>query len=189
MIDYNRINKSIQFYESNGFKRIESPWTVTKAVSSITKPEGKSDWEIVGKDKVLVASGEQSFLYLYLKGFLPKGKYQTVTPCYRDEVFDQTHTKYFIKNELIITDDVSETSLMSVINICKQFYEGELGESVKVVETEQGYDLEYNGIEIGSYGIRSCEYLEWIYATGLAEPRMSVIKNIIDRGNKIDKKL
>ena len=181
MIDYNRIHNSIQFYESKGFKRIESPWTVTKAVSAITKPEGKGDWEIVGKDKVLVASGEQSFLYLYLKGFLPKGKYQTVTPCYREEVFDQTHTKYFIKNELIITDDVSKTSLMSVINVCKQFYEKELGKPVQIVETEQGYDLECNGIEIGSYGIRSCEYLEWIYATGLAEPRMSIVKNIVSK--------
>jgi hypothetical protein len=49
------------------------------------------------------------------------------------------------------------------------------------VETEQGYDLECNGIEIGSYGIRSCEYLEWIYATGLAEPRMSIVKNIVNK--------
>ncbi len=179
MIDYNRINNSIQFYESKGFKRIESPWTVTKAISAITKPDGKGDWEIVGKDKVLVASGEQSFLYLYLKGFLPNGKYQTVTPCYRDEVFDQTHTKYFIKNELIITDDVSKSSLIDVLNICKDFYEEELGRTVNILETEQGYDLEYNGIEIGSYGIRSCEYLDWIYATGLAEPRMSIVKNMI----------
>ena len=84
MINYGRLDRSIKYYEENGFKRIESPWTVTKAVSAITKPPGGKDWEIVGKDKVLVASGEQSFLYLYLKGFLPKGKYQTVTPCFRE---------------------------------------------------------------------------------------------------------
>ena len=70
MIDYGRIDRSIKFYEDKGFLRIESPWTVTKDVSSITKPQGKTDWEIIGKNKVLVASGEQSFLYLYLKGFL-----------------------------------------------------------------------------------------------------------------------
>lgn len=179
MIDYNRIARSIEFYESNGFKRIESPWTVTKAVSSITKPEDKSDWEIVGKNKVLVASGEQSFLYLYLKGFLPKGRYQTVTPCYRDEVFDQTHTKYFIKNELIITDKVTNDSLDNLVDICKKFYEIELGEKVDIVKTEFGLDLECLGIEIGSYGIRDCEYLEWVYGTGLAEPRLSVVKDII----------
>jgi hypothetical protein len=177
MIDYSRLGRSIDFYESKGFKRIESPWTVTKAVSRITKPEGKGDWEIIGKDKVLVASGEQSFLYLYLKGFLPKGKYTTITPCFRDEVFDQTHTKYFIKNELIVTDDVSKRSLISVVDICKEFFKKELDRPIKVVETKDGYDLECDGIEIGSYGIRSCEYLEWIYGTGLAEPRMSAVKN------------
>ena len=185
MIDYNRINNSIKFYESKGFKRIESPWTVTKAVSSITKPEGKGDWEIVGKDKVLVASGEQSFLYLYLKGFLPKGKYQTITPCFREEVFDQTHTKYFMKNELIITDDVSKESLKYIVNTAKEFFEKELNHRIDVVETKEGFDLECVGIEIGSYGIRSCEYLDWIYGTGLAEPRMTFVKNIIDKNNGI----
>ena len=182
MIDYGRLDGSLRFYESNGFKRIESPWTVTKDVSDITKPPGGKDWEIMGKDKVLVASGEQSFLYLYLKGFLPKGRYQTVTPCFREEPFDRTHTKYFIKNELMITDDVSEESLKFVINICKQFYETELETIVDIIETKDGFDLEVSGIEIGSYGIRSCEYLKWIYGTGLAEPRMTFIKNTLKNG-------
>lgn len=177
MIDYGRIDRSISFYEKHGFNRIESPWTVTKSISAITKPAGKIDWEITGKDKVLVASGEQSFLYLYLKGFLPKGKFQTVTPCFREEPFDKTHTKYFVKNELIVTDDVSENTLLSVVNLCKDFFESELKTLISVVKTEDGYDLEYDGIEIGSYGIRSCEYLSWIYATGLAEPRMTFVKN------------
>lgn len=181
MIDYGRLDRSVKFYEERGFNRIESPWTVTKEISGITKPPGKVDWEITGKDKVLVASGEQSFLYLYLKGFLPKGRYQTITPCFREEPFDVTHTKYFMKNELIITDDVTNKSLMSVIRFCKEFYESELGVNIDLIETEQGYDLEYQGIEIGSYGIRSCNYLDWIYATGLAEPRMSVVKNIINK--------
>lgn len=179
MIDYARLGRSVGFYEAHGFQRIESPWTVTKAVSQITKPIGKTDWEITGKDKVLVASGEQSFLYLYLKGFLPKGKYQTITPCFRDEAFDMTHTKYFMKNELIITDNVNEDSLHSVIETCRDFFISELeSRAIDIIETEQGYDLEYKGVEIGSYGIRSCEYLDWVYATGIAEPRMSFLKNM-----------
>jgi hypothetical protein len=182
MIDYKRLDNSINFYEERGFKRIESPWTVTKAISAITKPQGKTDWEIIGKDKVLVASGEQSFLYLYLKGFIPKGKYQTITPCFREEPFDQTHSKYFMKNELIITDNVNEKELINVIRFCKEFFESELGINVSILKTDQGYDLECKGIEIGSYGIRSCEYLNWIYATGCAEPRMSIIKNMIENG-------
>lgn len=180
MIDYARLDRSLNFYQEFGFERIESPWTVTKAISNITKPSGGKDWEIAGKDKVLVASGEQSFLYLYLKGFLPKGSYQTITPCFREEPFDITHSKYFIKNELIITDDISDNKLDSIVNICKNFFEKELEMKIDIVKTEQGFDLEYNGIELGSYGIRSCEYLDWIYATGLAEPRMSMIKNILN---------
>ncbi len=178
MIDYGRLNRSVIFYESKGFQRIESPWTVTRSVSNITKPPGKVDWEILGKDKVLVASGEQSFLYLYLKGFLPEGKYQTITPCFRDEPFDQLHTKYFMKNELIITDDVTESSLLKLVSHCKDFLESEVGDKIDIKETKDGYDLEYNGVEIGSYGIRKCEYLTWVYGTGVAEPRLTMIKNI-----------
>ncbi len=175
MIDYGRIDRSIKYFEVEGISRIESPWTVTKAVSAITKPPGKVDWEIVGKDKVLVASGEQSFLYLYMKGFLPKGRFQTITPCFREEVFDVTHTKYFIKNEIIITDTVNDDTLMWLIRKCKSFFEKELKKDVLIVKTEDGYDLEVDGIEIGSYGMRKCDYLEWIYGTACAEPRMSIV--------------
>lgn len=177
MIDYSRLSRSLSFFEKNGIIRIELPWTVTKAVSEITKPDGKSEWEITGKSKVLVASGEQSFLYLYLKGFLPKGRFMGITPCFRDEVFDVTHTKYFMKNEIIITDKVDEENLLWLVRTCKKFFEIELKREVKIVKTDEGYDLEVDGIEIGSYGIRSCEYLDWIYGTALAEPRMSLICN------------
>jgi hypothetical protein len=44
---------------------------------------------------------------------------------------------------------------------------------LKIVTTSDGYDIEYNGVEIGSYGIRKTSFLEWIYGTGLAEPRFS----------------
>lgn len=39
MINYKNIQDSIEFYENRGFKRVESPWTVTKAISDITKPK------------------------------------------------------------------------------------------------------------------------------------------------------
>ena len=144
--------------------------------ANITKPENVSNWEISNKNKVLVGSGEQGFLYLYLKGFLPKGKFSTITPCFRDEKFDETHTKYFMKNELIITDDVTEESLECIISEAKQFFEKELESTIDTIKTEDGYDLMCGGIELGSYGIRSCDYLDWIYGTGCAEPRMSFIK-------------
>lgn len=176
MINYLNIHDSIEFYEKKGFTRIESPWTVSPAVSNITKPEFARDFEIKHNGKVLVASGEQSFLYLYLKEFLPKGRFQTVTPCFRDETFDDLHTKYFVKNELIITDDVSLIRLDEIISICEEFFTKKLGSCIRTA-TKSGFDLSYKGIEIGSYGIRECEFLKWIYATGCAEPRLSYCQN------------
>jgi seryl-tRNA synthetase len=182
MIDYNRLSRSLEYYEKIGYKRVESPWTVTKSISDITKPEGATDWTILEKNKVLVASGEQSFLYMYLKGFLPKGKFQTITPCFRDEPFDELHTKYFMKNELIITDNISEENLNKIINDAKTFLENELNNKIDIIQTNIGYDLEINDMEVGSYGIRSSGYLDWIYGTGLAEPRATYIKNKIRNG-------
>lgn len=181
MIDYGIIDTSIKFYESKGFRRIESPWTVTKQVSEITKPPGAKEFQLVHEDgKVLVASGEQSFLYLYLKGFLPRGQYQTVTPCWRHDSFDQFHTKYFVKNELIETENVSSERLDEIVHIAFEFFSTLFPKKDLVITgdgiTGLGYDIEYRGIELGSYGIRTSDFVEWIYATGVAEPRVSAIK-------------
>lgn len=180
MINYKNIQDSIEFYEKRGFKRVESPWTVTKAISDITKPvfdpgETLPDFTIKEKNKVLVASGEQSFLYLYNKGFLPKGQFQTVTPCFREDSFDSFHTKYFLKNELIKTDQVDEDSLDYVLGTAFDFFQTRLGARVVIQTIVPGreYDISFDNIELGSYGIRSCDFLSWVYATGVAEPRLS----------------
>jgi hypothetical protein len=182
MIDYSIIDASIKHYAALGFARIESPWTVTKAVSDITRPPNAKEFALKHEDgKVLVASGEQSFLYLYLKGFLPKGRFQTVTPCFRHESFDGLHTKYFIKNELIITDKTTRSALDEVIENALDFFSKFFPRkglriitgprhSFDIVYGEEGYIGE---VELGSYGVRRCEFLTWIYATGCAEPRTS----------------
>ncbi len=180
MINYKIIDDSISFYEKFGFSRIESPWTITPNVSKITKPDGVIDFEINHNGKVLVASGEQSFLYLYLKGFLPKGRFQSITPCFRYESFDFLHTKYFIKNELIDTNNISEKNLDSIVNNSLEFFRKYI-ESSEVVKTDIGFDIVWNGYELGSYGIRSCEFLDWIYATGVAEPRFSSLIKLYNK--------
>lgn len=173
MIDYKLINDSIIYYEGKGYQRIESPWTVSEKVDNITKPSDRISFQLRHNNKCLVASGEQSFLYLYLKNFLPKGQYQTVTPCFRLEAFDFLHTKYFMKNELIKTDVVTQVALVEVVEKCLAFYQPMFGNDLDVVPTDIGFDIEIKGNELGSYGIRSCEFLDWIYATGCAEPRTS----------------
>ncbi len=179
MIDYSLIQKSIEYYETTKFIRIESPWTVSEKIDQITKPKEILSFQLKHNNKCLVASGEQSFLYLYLKNFLPKGQFQTVTPCFRFESFDFLHTKYFIKNELIKTDIVNTTELDKIVNICFEFYSKFFDKNkLKVLKTEIGYDIEIEGHELGSYGIRSCDFLTWIYGTGCAEPRTSNLINL-----------
>jgi hypothetical protein len=181
MIDYKIISDSIDYYEKWRFNRIESPWTVSEYVDNLTKPKGATPFQLKHNNKCLVASGEQSFLYLYLKDFLPKGQFQTTTPCFRLESFDYSHTKYFIKNELIKTDIVNNNELDKIVNICFDFFKIYIPE-ISIVKTDIGFDIEYRGNELGSYGIRENDFLKWIYATGCAEPRLSKIINLYKNG-------
>jgi hypothetical protein len=180
MIDYGLLYKSLEYYEGHGFKRVEAPWAVSEAVDNITKPAGAQSFQLKHNNKCLVASGEQSFLYLYLKNFLPKGTYSTITPCWRYESFNFLHTKYFMKNELIKTDKVDQYELEKIVDVALGFFRPLFDGIAKLdaVQTEFGFDIEADGIELGSYGIRSCEFLDWIFGTGLAEPRTSNLINL-----------
>lgn len=184
MINFSFIHDSIEFYQNKGFKRIEVPWTVTQAISNITKPPGAEDFSLSDKHqgKVLVASAEQSFLYLYCKGFLPKGKFQAITPCFRHEPFDSLHSKYFIKNELINTEQVDSLRLREMVGAAEDFFKSLFPGEEKEIKiqgdgiTGDSWDIMYRGIELGSYGIRSCDFVEWIYGTAIAEPRVTMAK-------------
>lgn len=174
MIDYNILAESVVYYAANQYKRIEAPWTVSEYVDSITRPADKVPFQLKHNNKCLVASGEQSFLYLYLKEFLPKGQFQTITPCFREDSFDFTHTKYFMKNELIKTDVVNISELEKMVALCEKFFNQYL-HKVSIVKTPEGFDINFEERELGSYGIRQTPFLNWIYGTGVAEPRFSKI--------------
>lgn len=174
MINYKLIDDSINYYSKRKFTRIESPWIVSDFIDQTTKPKGIQSFVIQHLNQNLVASGEQSFLSLYLNESLPKGKFQTVTPCFRDDPVDYLHKQHFIKNELIQTENVNVDSLIEMINVAFDFYLCYF-KQVRVVEVEKNiqYDIFVDEHELGSYGIRKCEFLEWIYGTGCAEPRTS----------------
>lgn len=172
MIDYKLLDDSIKYYEAHGFRRIESPWLVTDAVDSITRPPDVAPFIVETKKKNLIASGEQAFLYLYLKEYLPLGKFQTTTPCFRNDSFDFTHTKYFMKNELIQTDITTINELDEIVETSLRFFEKYFN-GLWVNNTPEGYDIMIDDYELGSYGIRECEFLKWIYGTACAEPRTS----------------
>lgn len=181
MIDYNLINSSILYYEDKGFKRIETPWLVTEAVDSITRPKDITPFVVETKKKNLIASGEQAFLYLYLKEYLPKGKFQTVTPCFRNDSFDFTHTKYFIKNELIQTEITTNSELEKIVGQAKNFFDSLFNIETFILKTDEGFDIVLDDYELGSYGIRECNFLKWIYGTACAEPRTSKLITLYSR--------
>ena len=183
MISFRNLSDSIEYYQLQGYTRIEAPWLIPPCIDDITKPADKKHYMLKHNDKCLVASGEQSFLYLYLKENLPKGKFQTITPCFRDERYDLYHEKYFMKNELIITDSVNNKSLKQIIDDAYQFFKSKLTiGKLSIDKTDIGFDINCTvpgykqSIELGSYGIRECEFLTWIYGTGCAEPRLSKLQ-------------
>ena len=182
MISYKNLDDSLNFYNNLGYVRIETPWLVPECIDNITKPKDKKSYKLEHNQKCLVASGEQSFLYLYLKDFLPKGKFQTITPCFRDERYDMIHGKYFMKNELIITDETNSLTLAKIVDDALKFFKTKIVSNLlDVVETKEGFDIVYingdNEIELGSYGIRECEFIKWVYGTGCPEPRLSNLTN------------
>jgi seryl-tRNA synthetase len=181
MIDYKLLNDSIIYYENKGFSRIETPWLVTEAVDSITRPKDIEPFIVQAKKKNLIASGEQAFLYLYLKEYLPKGKFQTVTPCFRNDSFDFTHTKYFMKNELIQTDEVTKIKLEEMVENSLTFLQSKFPIPLRIETTNDGFDIMLEDYELGSYGIRECNFLKWIYGTACAEPRTSKLINLYTR--------
>lgn len=176
MIDYQKLADSVKFYEHFKFQRVEAPWWVSKEILDVTTPPQVKDvYYLPLNRKCLVASAEQAFLYMAAKGRLPPGRYQSITPCFRDESIGILSKKCFMKNELIITDQVNETTLMHLIDMAYSFFKSQVPDKdlLAIIKTDIGYDITYDGIEVGSYGIRSCEFLDWIYGTACAEPRLS----------------
>ena len=136
---------------------------------------------LAGKFGQLVASAEQGFIEKMIEGTLPLGRYMSASPCFRDDAIDEMHCREFFKVELIQTLDIDGNGLSEIIEEAFNLFSTMLPsiQHLEIVKTEQGFDLELGGIEIGSYGIREFGDFKWIYGTGLAEPRFSRARNAI----------
>lgn len=176
-IDYFKLIKALDYFKSKGFNYLNLDWIVDENISSMTKPLEKKDYFI--DDKVLVASAEQTFLQMMIDNKLSNGRYVGITPCFRDEKEDYLHNKYFMKVELIDTLNVNYKSLEEIINICLEFFNKYIKSEIIKID-EDNFDIidSLNKIELGSYGIRKFGDMSWIYATGLAEPRLTRIINL-----------
>jgi hypothetical protein len=188
MIDYSILHNALGTYETSSapFKRIEVPWVVSKEISDLTRPTWVHAHDVVknGRVKTFVGSGEQGFLYLWAKEYLTPGQYVTCTPCLRDDAFDETHVKYFMKVELFKNDSLRpEIDAESMMYIAKRFFSKYVNpKDIEEVKTDEGWDLNFHGIEIGSYGVRECMMGTWVYGTGVAEPRFSRLINKFGTG-------
>lgn len=174
---YKLMADAIAYYERAGFRYVETPWAVPHAVARITSPNDECVFSF-GSGQALVGSGEQSLLALAEEGKLATGKYQTTTPCFRNEKEDELHQKYFLKNELMVYAPINaEVELEQLLAMCVEYY-SHFAQGHKVAVTPSGTlgerDITVNGIEVGSYGILTYSKHTWVYGTGHAEPRMSI---------------
>lgn len=179
-IDWSRLAEAVAYYKMHGFQYTEVPWKVAAEAAAITMPDsGYMEWS---DGLVMSASGEQGFIGLELDSLMPvtnNPNFVTCTPCFRinDGGRSYIHHPYFMKVELYVRcldKAQAERVAYELLLKAKRFMSADT-----VVTTMDGWDLEINGIEVGSYGARYHEKIGWwSYGTGLAEPRYSqALKN------------
>jgi hypothetical protein len=181
-INYNRIAQAQAFYKGRGYQNVEAPWLVMPQAVRATLPLGKTLMETVRG--VMVNSGEQAFIQLIMDGKMEPGTYQTTTPCFQDAA--DHHSPYYFgadennpwsqQVELIWyqPDDVRASYERVVNDVMSCFFEISDAEAFDAMQNEEGVDLRFNGIVVGSYGVRKMNEHLWVYGTGLIEPRFTI---------------
>lgn len=183
-INWGRIAEAVEYYCKLGFIYTDTPWYVRPEVAAITCPDVKC-FDTIPLGGVLVASGEQGFLQMQIDGELTGVNYVTVTPCFRTNDIGKSdlHYPHFMKVELFVRCDSETQALFAAQELMHRARTFMTLCQTQEVETDIGWDLEVNGIEVGSYGARYHNDTGWwAYGTGLAEPRFSeALKNESNR--------
>lgn len=181
MINYQRVAKAIKKYQKMGYVYIDTPWLVSDEAVIATLPPNRQGFELghpTLKPGKLVGSAEQGFIQLMLDDKLRPGRYVSAGPCFRDEnPVDRLHQYTFFKVELISyagtikknTDTTARMMANDADEVLYNMYEP----GARVVTTSEGWDIEVEGVEVGSYGMREYKGHLWTYGTGLALPRTS----------------
>lgn len=174
-IDYRKLADALDHYESRGYNYREVPWVISKEAMAVTLPPGRPATAVQYGD--LVGSAEQSFIELLLRG-QSITKACAITPCFRiEESYDRLHHAYFMKMELINTDTSNE-NLQQMVQDATAFFQKYIPAEVDQTGPD-AYDIidKRRRIELGSYGIRQFNMGHFIYGTGVALPRLSVVSN------------
>lgn len=188
-IDYVRLGRAVDLYKQSGYEYRDMPWTVPPHISALTCPDETKRYKLGPLDE-LVGSAEQSALYLmsYASRSLCRGRWVMCTPCFRaNEPNDVWHHAYFMKVELFhVQPDDPKKALHTMIQDVRRTLQllepvrlGQEDLTTELTLSDTSYDLNLDGIEIGSYGIRTVFTSElhadpgitYVYGTGLAEPR------------------
>jgi len=184
-INWKRLANAISFFTENGYRYVEVPWNVPTHVTRATCPEER---RIVGSSiGDLVGSAEQSFMHLEGVGQLGKGAFVTCSPCFRNEdTVDVFHQRTFMKVELYQNVNVTRDELDRMVELVMEFnrtvLKSEFWSYLKRRDmAPHEIDIELSSIEIGSYGIRSMNGNDWIYGTGIAEPRFTTAVNFVKK--------
>ena len=178
MINYFLLGQAIAFYKEVGYTYIEVPWIVSKEAQFATLSDETRAFEVTDKG-YLVGSAEQGIIELMKHG-LSNGAYVSCSPCFRNEpVKDDLHLDQFMKVELSVIsselrniDDIVGHALMF-----KQARSPSMVKTKYISDTE--IDLEINGVEVGSYGVREIDGKFLYYGTGLALPRFDQAVHMI----------
>jgi len=171
--DWALLAKALEWYERSGFRRIELPWHARKETVDVTCPCPERAYPLKGLG-TLVGSAEQAFMEAQFDGRLTKGRWVSITPCFRAEpVFDDLHLPYFMKVEIYSNEDAQEGLDLEFAKTARFFMRLHGACPVDLVKTGEGWDLEIAGIEVGSYSCREHAGHRWTCGTGLAEPRFS----------------
>ena len=161
---------AFEFYSKLGY--IEVP-----SYHRIPKKAHKRTWDIDAcarydqykdDDLVWVGSAEQSLLYTMNSNSPKKGMSLSLC-CRPDDAFRDSslYEEYFLKLELYhLNPEGWKEMTADALKFMYYHYKAD----PEVVPTVDGYDLELNGIEIGSFGKRSTESVS--YGTGLAPFRV-----------------
>lgn len=182
IIDWQLLAKAHSYYQQF-FTYQETPYLVPEYYSVLTKPHNEHSF-LLSQDSFsqqpheLVGSAEQGFIYLAMHKQLKSNRLFSISPCFRFDNYDETHFPWFMKLELFHLSERYE-DIQDMINLALCFYEAHHEGQYQVVSTSDfSWDINLNGLEIGSYGLRVCpqSHLHFIYGTGLALPRFSQAK-------------
>ena len=190
IIDYELLAKAVRFYTERGYRQVEVPWVVSEDASLSTAPNRERGCAFCLDDgNYLVASAEQGFVDRIAKIPQTNGeKLFSISPCFRNEPLDMTHSKWFMKLELYVSVfDLPGANFDYYIawlasDATRFFLEN--GVQTAMAPTDIGYDLvDRHGLELGSYGRRDVMIryddsdhaypFSFVYGTGLALPRFS----------------